>query len=51
MKNFEDASVVKTLFLTSIPENKYNSISDIIIFLMVVVYAFPEQPQKLFCQT
>ena len=43
--------VVKTLFPTSIPENKYNSIPDIIIFLMVVDYAFPDQSPKFFCQT
>ena len=43
--------VDKTYIQTGIPENKYNSIPDTIIFLMVVDYAFPEQPPKLFCQT
>ena len=43
--------VDKTYIQTSIPENKYNSIPDTIIFLMVVDYAFPEFPPKIFCQT
>ena len=43
--------VDKTYIKDSTPENKYNSIPDTIMFLMVVDYAFPKEPPKLFCQT
>jgi ubiquitin-protein ligase len=43
--------VDKTYIKESTPENKYNSIPDTIIFLMVVDYAFPKEPPKIFCQT
>ena len=43
--------VDKTYIQNSIPEKKYNSIPDTIIFLMVADYSFPEFPPKIFCQT
>ena len=43
--------VDKTYIKDNIPENKYNSIPDTIMFLMVVDYAFPKEPPKIFCQT
>ena len=43
--------VDKTYIKDSTPENKYNSIPDTIMFLMVVDYAFPKEPPKIFCQT
>ena len=43
--------VDKTYIKSSISENKYNSIPDTIIFLMIVDYSFPIEPPKIFCQT
>ena len=43
--------VDKTYIKDNTPENKYNSIPDTIMFLMVVDYAFPKEPPKIFCQT
>ena len=43
--------VDKTYIQPHIPENKYNSIPDTIIFLMIADYSFPEFPPKIFCQT
>lgn len=43
--------VDKTYIQNSIPENKFNSIPDTIIFLMIADYSFPELPPKIFCQT
>jgi ubiquitin-protein ligase len=43
--------VDKTYIKDSTPENKYNTIPDIIMFLMVVDYSFPKEPPKIFCQT
>ena len=43
--------VDKIYIKDGIKENKYNSIPDTIIFLMVVDYSFPKEPPKIFCQT
>ena len=43
--------VDKTYIKDNTPENKYNSIPDTLMFLMVVDYAFPKEPPKIFCQT
>ena len=42
--------VDKTYIKDNNPENKYNSIPDTIMFLMVVDHTFPKEPPKLFCQ-
>ena len=43
--------VDKTYIKDNTPENKYNSIPDTLMFLMVVDYAFPRERPKIFCQT
>ena len=43
--------VDKTYIKDSTPENKYNSIPDTIMFLMIADYSFPKEPPKIFCQT
>ena len=43
--------VDKAYIKDNIPENKYNSIPDTIVFLMVIDYSFPKEPPKIFCQT
>ena len=43
--------VDKTYIKDNIRENKYNSIPDTIMFLMIVDYSFPREPPKIFCQT